>query len=159
MASQQLPGDPKPLIMDSQQPPAYSKIIHISLEKYANGFTATSWRLLWRNKLVHSSLLQLPKPSIFHWKIMQMAWQQLPGESKPSIMASQQLLGDSTTIDISKETCANCFTTASWRFQTLNPPTPQELERVGPQTKHRIRRLLRARAYQTPDKALKPAST
>ena len=73
-------------------------------------------------------------------------------------MASQQLPGDSKTIDISIEKCANCFATASWRFQTMNPPTPQELERVGPQTKHRIRRLLRARACQTPDKASKPAS-
>ena len=73
-------------------------------------------------------------------------------------MASQQLPGDSKTIDISMGKCANCFATASWRFQTMNPPTPQELERVGPQTKHRIRRLLKARACQTPDKASKPAS-
>ena len=73
-------------------------------------------------------------------------------------MASQQLPRDSKTIDISLGKFANCFATASWRFQTMNPPTPQELERVGHQTKHRIRRLLRARACQTPDKASKPTS-
>ena len=32
---------------------------------------------------------------------------------------------------------ANGFTTTSSRFQTINPPTPQLLERVGPQTKRR----------------------
>ena len=45
MASQQRPGDPKPLIMDSQQLPAYSKTIYTSLEECANGFTAASWRI------------------------------------------------------------------------------------------------------------------
>ena len=45
MASQQPPGDPKPLIMDSQQPPAYSKTFIFHLEKRANGFTAASLRI------------------------------------------------------------------------------------------------------------------
>ena len=51
---------------------------------------------------------------------VQMASQQLPGYSKPWIMDSQQLPWDSKTIDISLEKCANCFTTASCRFRTMN---------------------------------------
>ena len=42
---------------------------------------------------------------MFQWKSMQMASQQPPVESKPSIMASQQLPGDCKTIDISLEMC------------------------------------------------------
>ena len=144
-----------------------------------NGFTTASWQFQNHQyfikkmcKWLHSNLLEIAVKQ-------SMASQQLPGDSKTSdisfgkcangfiaasgnclkqSMASQQLPRDSKTIDISMGKCANCFATASWRFQTMNPPTPQELERVGPQTKHRIRRLLKARACQTPDKASKPAS-
>ena len=81
MASQQPPGDSKPLIMDSQQPPADSKTIDISCEKCTNCFTAACWRIQtinhgfatasWRfqnhqyvvvkvRKLLHSNLLDIP---------------------------------------------------------------------------------------------------
>ena len=81
MASQQLSGDPEPLIIDSQQPIASSKTIDISLEKFANGFTPGSWRIETINhgftttswkfknhqyfiekvcKLLHSKLLEIP---------------------------------------------------------------------------------------------------
>ena len=87
-------------------------------------------------KWLRSNLLEIPKPLIFLCKSAQMASQQLSRDSKPSILDLQQPPEAS---------------------QTMNPPTPQELELVGPQTTHRIRQLLRARACQTPDKASKPA--
>ena len=87
-----------------------------------------------------------------------MVSQQPPGESKPSIMASHQLPGDCKTIFISFETCANGFTTASYRFQIMNPQTPPELARVGTQTKIESADFSGARACETPDKASKPAS-
>ena len=39
--------------------------------------------------------------------------------------------------------CANCLTTTPWAFQTMSPLSPQELERVGPQSKHQIRSFIK----------------
>ena len=44
MASQQPPGDSKPIIMDSRQPPTDFQTINIALEKNSNGFAAPSSR-------------------------------------------------------------------------------------------------------------------
>ena len=94
--------------MASQQPPGESKTINISTKQYSNCFTTTSWRIQNNkyfnkqiSKWLHNSLLENPKPSA------QMASQQHPGESKPSIfkqtnaqMVSQQPPGESKTITI-----------------------------------------------------------
>ena len=50
---------------------------------------------------------------------------------------SQQLPADSKTIDISLAKRANVFTAAFRRFLNINPPIPQGVERVRPQTQHR----------------------
>ena len=96
--------------MASQQPPGESKTINISTTKNTNGYTAASWRIPNHKhfnkkirKWLHSNLLENPKPSTFQQKNMQMVSQQPPGESK--------------TINISTNKCANGFTTASWRIK------------------------------------------
>ena len=119
-----------------------------------NGFTAASCRFQNHSyfiknicKWLHSSLLEIAVKQ-------SMASQQLPGDSKTidisfgkiskwlhsslleiavkQSMASQQLPRDSKTINISIGKYANCFATASLRFQTMNPPTPQSSSASGP---------------------------
>ena len=53
--------------------------------------------------LIHSSLLQIPKPLIFLTQNVQMSSQQPSGDSKTLIIDSQQPPADSKTIDISME--------------------------------------------------------
>ena len=64
----------------------------------ANGFTAASWRIQNHQyfnkqirKLLHNSLLENPKPSIFQQQNAQMVSQQPPGESKPINIATNKM--------------------------------------------------------------------
>ena len=68
MASQQRPVDCCEAINGFTAASWKLKTINISFEKNANGVAATSGRLLRSNQWLHSSLLEIPKPSIFQWK-------------------------------------------------------------------------------------------
>ena len=110
--------------MASQQSPGESKTINISTKKFANGFTATSWRIQSHQSWLRSTLLENPKPLIFKQKMCKWFVSTLLENPKPLIfkqknsqMASQQPPVESKTINISTTKCANGFTTASWRIQ------------------------------------------
>ena len=119
MASHQAPGHSKPLILVSQQPPGDSQTISISLENIATGFTAVPWRTHTINHGFAAASWRFQNHYYFNGKVCK--------------LVHNSLLEISNHESADSSGARACGTPD----KASNPPTPPELERVRPQTRHR----------------------